>query len=291
MYAFENKTLVAAPISWMQPDPTPLRTANLRAPGDLARCFASETFLDHVASELGADPVELRRRYLTGNTRATSVLEAATQRAGWQPGDISVQLSLIPRKEPVIHGKNGVSQKAEGKGRASHYYSFTRLEAKGRLQLGKRHVSVTGTAWMDHEFGSNQLDEDQVGWDWLSLQLSDGRELMLYLMRKNNGTLDPHSSGTIVSKDGGTRHLPQSSFRMEATGKWESSRSGAVYPMGWRVWVPGEDMELTIRPIIQDQEMETSGSTRVTYWEGGVTAKGISGGHPVSGVGFVEMTG
>ncbi len=206
-------------------------------------------------------------------------------------GDISVRLSLIPRKDPVIHGRNGVSQKAEGKGRASHYYSFTRLEAKGRLQLGKRHVPVTGTAWMDHEFGSNQLDEDQVGWDWLSLQLSDGRELMLYLMRKNNGTLDPHSSGTMVRKDGGTRHLPLSGFRMEATGKWESSRSGAVYPMGWRVWVPGEDMELTIRPISRDQEMETSGSTRVTYWEGGVTAEGTSGGHPVSGVGFVEMTG
>jgi predicted secreted hydrolase len=200
-------------------------------------------------------------------------------------------LSLDPRKPPVVHGQNGVSQKAEGEGRASHYYSLTRLAAKGDLTVDGRAFRVEGAAWMDHEFGSNQLAPGQVGWDWLSLQLSDGRELMLYLMRREGGGIDPHSSGTVVDAEGQARHLPLEAFRFEPVGNWRSPVTGTVYPMGWRVRVPGEGIELKVAPLAEDQELSTEGSTRVIYWEGGVEAEGTSRGAPVEGVGFVELVG
>ncbi|MBI2178679.1 MAG: carotenoid 1,2-hydratase, partial [Candidatus Tectomicrobia bacterium] len=183
-------------------------------------------------------------------------------------------LSLVPRKLPVVHGKDGVSQKAEGAGRASHYYSYTRLAAQGELAVDGRAFRVEGSAWMDHEFGSNQLAPGQEGWDWLSLQLSDGRELMLYLMRREGGKVDPQSSGTVVDAGGRARHLPLEAFRFEPAGRWKSPVTGAVYPMGWSVRVPGEGIELVVAPLAEDQEIWAEGSTRIIYWEGGVEAKG-----------------
>ncbi|OGL61866.1 MAG: hypothetical protein A3I72_11265 [Candidatus Tectomicrobia bacterium RIFCSPLOWO2_02_FULL_70_19] len=200
-------------------------------------------------------------------------------------------LVLAPRKPPVVHGREGVSQKAEGEGRASHYYSFTRLAAQGELTLDGRAFRVEGSAWMDHEFGSNQLAPGQAGWDWLSLQLADGRELMLYHMRREGGGIDPQSSGTVVDADGRARHLPRDAFRFEPAGTWKSPVTGAVYPMGWRVRVSGEGIELEVRPLAEDQELSTEGSTRVIYWEGGVEAKGRWGAESVTGVGFAELVG
>lgn len=204
---------------------------------------------------------------------------------------VKLSLRLVPRKPPAVHGRGGISQKADGAGRASHYYSFTRLTARGELRLDGRRLLVSGIAWMDHEFGSNQLAEDQIGWDWLGLQLSDGRELMLYLMRKKGGGYDRNSSGTLIEADGSMRYLPLRAYRFEPAGRWRSSRSGARYPMGWRVSVPGEGIDIRVRALAKDQELVTEGSTRVTYWEGAVQAEGHSKGKPVSGVGFVEMTG
>jgi len=208
-----------------------------------------------------------------------------------EAGGAGLRLALLPQKPPVIHGEGGVIQKAEGRGRASHYVSFTRLAARGEIMLRGRRLRVEGSAWMDHEFGSNQLAPGQAGWDWLSLQLSDGRDLMLYLMRRREGGHDPRGSGTIVEKDGRARHLPLGAFRLEGTGRWRSPESGAEYPMGWRVQVPAEGIDLTLRPLAEAQELRTSGSTRVTYWEGGVEARGRSGGAEATGLGFVEMTG
>jgi len=208
-----------------------------------------------------------------------------------QDKGISLSLHLLPQKPPAVHGRSGISQKADGPGRASHYYSFTRLKALGELLLDGRRLRVSGTAWMDHEFGSNQLTKDQIGWDWLGLHLSDGRELMLYLMRKKNGGYDRNSSGTLVDADGSVHHLPLRAYRFEPTGRWRSPRSGALYPMGWRVSVPGVGIEIRVKALAKNQELETKGSTRVTYWEGAVQAEGRSKGGQVSGTGFVEMTG
>jgi predicted secreted hydrolase len=243
--------------------------------------------LEQAGAVQGALNVWLRNWRVKGETQkgAYTIRLAAAEK------DISLQLTLSPRKPPAIHGQDGVSQKADGKGRASHYYSLTRLGAEGEIAVDGKKRTVKGEAWMDHEFGSNQLTKDQIGWDWLSLQLSNGRELMLYLMRRRGGGYDRNSSGTLVGADGGIRHLALSDYRFEATGEWKSPKSGATYPMGWRVRVPGEKIELTIRPLTQAQELQTEGSTRVTYWEGAVEASGKAGGVPVTGQGFVEMTG
>lgn len=205
--------------------------------------------------------------------------------------EISLALDLQPVKPPVIHGRQGVSQKAAGVGYASHYYSLTRLTTQGELHYWGRSHQVQGLSWMDHEFSSSQLAPEQVGWDWFSLQLSDGRDLMLYLLRHQDGTLDPHSSGTWVEATGSSQHLPWGSFRVTALGRWRSSRSGATYPAGWRLEIPARDADLTIHPTLPDQELITARSTQVTYWEGSVTVTGQVAGQPVTGRGYVELTG
>ena len=203
----------------------------------------------------------------------------------------TLQLALKSLKPPVLHGDNGHSQKGEGEGRASYYYSLTRMQTHGELIIDGKKEAVRGLSWMDHEFGSNQLREDQVGWDWFSIQLDNQAELMLYLMRRKDGTVDPYSSGTLVSADGTTKHLKLNDYRVEVLDRWKSPKSGANYPVKWKVAIPGEGIELQIDPGFSDQELITNRSTRVTYWEGAVGVIGTFRNAPVKGNGYVEMTG
>jgi predicted secreted hydrolase len=202
-----------------------------------------------------------------------------------------LRLSLKSLKPPVLHGQNGLSQKGEGEGRASYYYSLTRMQTDGTITIGGQKEKVRGLTWMDHEFGSNQLREDQVGWDWFSIQLDNDKELMLYLMRRKDGSVDPYSSGTLVQADGTTRHLTIKDYGVEVLERWKSPKSGADYPMKWKVAVPSEEIELEITPAFPEQELITNRSTRVTYWEGAVAIRGAFKSKPVSGYGYVEMTG
>jgi predicted secreted hydrolase len=202
-----------------------------------------------------------------------------------------LQLQLKSSKAPVLHGKNGLSQKGEGEGRASYYYSLTRMQTDGELTINGKKEKVRGLSWMDHEFGSNQLREDQVGWDWFSIQLDNQTELMLYLMRRKDGSVDPYSSGTLVSANGSTKHLRLNDYRVEVLERWKSPTSGANYPMKWKVTVPGEEIELEITPAFSAQELITNRSTRVTYWEGAVGIKGTVKNKAIVGQGYVEMTG
>jgi predicted secreted hydrolase len=205
--------------------------------------------------------------------------------------DAALRLHLNPLKPPGLHGDNGLSQKAAGRGRASYYYSLTRLKTDGELEIAGRKEKVHGVSWMDHEFGSNQLAEDQVGWDWFSIQLGDRVELMLYLMRRKDGSVDPYSSGTLVYANGTSRHLTLSDFHVQALGRWKSPKSGGIYPMRWTVRVPGEGLELEIAPFFPDQELNTGKSTKVIYWEGSAHVRGTYRTKPVEGLGYVEMTG
>jgi len=202
-----------------------------------------------------------------------------------------LRLGLQPLKAAVLHGRNGLSQKGEGEGRASYYYSFTRMQTEGELAVNGRSEKVRGLTWMDHEFGSNQLREDQVGWDWFSIQLDNQTELMLYLMRRKDGSVDPYSSGTLVGADGSTRNLSKQDYRIEVLERWKSPTSGAIYPMKWKVTVPSESIELEILPAFSEQELVTNRSTRVTYWEGAVQIRGNARGKSIGGHGYVEMTG
>jgi predicted secreted hydrolase len=202
-----------------------------------------------------------------------------------------LRLSLRSQKPPVLHGQNGLSQKGEGEGRASYYYSLTRMQTEGELTVAGKKEKVHGVSWMDHEFGSNQLREDQVGWDWFSIQLDNQTELMLYLIRRKDGSPDPYSSGTLVKADGATKHLVLKDFQVTALNRWKSPKSGGNYPMKWKVTIPSEEIELEIVPAFPDQELITNRSTRVTYWEGAVAINGAFRNKPVTGLGYVEMTG
>lgn len=202
-------------------------------------------------------------------------------------GEDAIDLTLRSRKAPAIHGEDGISVKASGIGYASHYYSMTRLEAAGTIN-GK---NATGLAWMDHEFGSSSLRESQAGWDWFSLQFDNETELMLYVIRRGDGTPDVTSSGSLVTHDGRVIRIRHDQLSIRPLAKWRSPKSGATYPVDWEVDVPALGLKLRVRPVMNAQELITTGSTQVTYWEGAVDASGSFGGTPVRGEGYVEMTG
>ena len=202
-----------------------------------------------------------------------------------------VDLTLTLTKPPVIHGREGISRKGAGQGQASHYYSLTRLETLGTVWVRGEPFEVTGTSWMDHEFGSGGLGEDLVGWDWFSVQFDSNVELMLYLLRKRDGSHDPASSGTLIFPDGTSRHLEREDFVVRTQGQWTSPLSRARYPAKWTLEVPSVPLHVTVTPVLADQELRTGNSTRVTYWEGAVDVRGSYGNAPVAGNGYVELTG
>jgi predicted secreted hydrolase len=205
--------------------------------------------------------------------------------------DFGIELTLAPEKNPVIHGQNGISQKAEGEGYASHYYSISRLKTEGKIFIKTKEIPVQGISWMDHEFGSNQLREYQVGWDWFSIQLNNRMDLMFYQIRHRDGKMDPYSSGTIIFFDRNDQHLSLKEFQIEVLERWKSQKSGATYPSKWSVKIPGYQIELMLDPTVKDQELITKESTRVTYWEGSVKVEGKYQGDPIKGMGYVELTG
>jgi predicted secreted hydrolase len=205
--------------------------------------------------------------------------------------DFSYELTLQPLKPPVLHGSAGYSRKGSTPERASCYYSITRLIAEGTLTLDGKTIPVKGLSWMDHEFSTAPLEPGIIGWDWFSLQLSDQSEIMLFQLRNEHGGLHPASSGTFVDPSGRPRHFNREDFSVEILDQWKSPKSGAVYPVRWRVAVFPLAIQLTVAANMSDQEMQTPGSTGVTYWEGSVAANGSVADQTVQGRGYVELTG
>jgi predicted secreted hydrolase len=202
-------------------------------------------------------------------------------------GDLGVDLLLTSLKPVVAQGEAGMSRKGPEVGNASYYLSETRLATEGTVAEGSQTWHVVGTSWFDHEWGTTVLPPQAVGWDWFGLQLDDDRELMLYRIRRADGSFEPVSAGTLVEPDGTTIHLTADDFAIESTAEWRSPRSGATYPSRWRVRVPMMGLDLVIEPYQADQEV----SARIVYWEGAVRITGRSRGAEVLGVGFVELTG
>jgi predicted secreted hydrolase len=215
------------------------------------------------------------------------MVEPSVYRLRAAQGNLEIDLLLTDRKRPVLHGDSGYSRKGPEPGSASYYYSQTRLETSGMVMVGDVEYSVDGASWMDHEFSTSVLGVDQVGWDWFALHLNDGSELMVFQIRRTDGSVDPFSSGTLVSPDGSARHLSRGDFEVIVESTWRSPRSGAVYPAGWRVEVPAADLMLEIDPYLTDQELDAS----YIYWEGAVRVRGERAGESLTGSGYVEMTG
>ncbi len=206
-----------------------------------------------------------------------------------------LEFTLKSEKPPVIQGENGVSQKSAGVGHASHYVSLTRLATTGTITLGGKPTQVSGLAWMDHEFFTHQLERDQIGWDWFSVQLADNTELMLYRIRRQDGSVDPFSAATFVDASGKSTHLRASDFSLQPAGAtWTTSVTKATYPIQWKIAVPKLGLDLEVRTPLQSQELtgDPSGETLTpSYWEGAVTYEGTRAGAKIRGSGYLEMTG
>ena len=205
--------------------------------------------------------------------------------------DFGIDLELEPGRKPLLHGQAGLSRKGAQEGNASHYYSLTRMPTRGRIWIEGRKFEVSGLSWMDHEFGTSFLEPEQTGWDWFALQLDSGQDLMVFQLRRSDGLLDPHSSGTLLDVSGKARTLGRSDFSLEPVRTWRSPHSGARYPIQWRLSLPGQRLSLTVTAAQPDQELRTPRSTQVTYWEGAVVVTGSHGADPITGRGYLEMTG
>jgi predicted secreted hydrolase len=203
----------------------------------------------------------------------------------------SLQLALNSAKPPVINGVDGVSQKGPGPGQASHYISLTRLAVQGAVGLAGRQYPVKGTAWMDHEFFTENSPQAQAGWDWVSVQFSDQTELMLYRLRQPDGSECPFSAGTFVDAAGRARHLTVKDFEMQPGAAWISPQTHARYPVSWRIEAPPLGMDLTITTPLKSQELVSHNRFTPTYWEGAIDVSGSKRSQPAHGVGYLEMTG
>jgi len=202
---------------------------------------------------------------------------------------VGLDLTQVAEKPPAVHGHDGISLKGACASCASHYYSMTRLRTSGWLRYAGQRLRVTGTSWMDHEFGSDELQPDQAGWDWFSIQLDDRREIMDYRLRRKDGSLTPESSGSLVDPRGTVRYLARDDVLVDATGTWKSPHTGGTYPSGWRVRIPSAHVDLVLTPVLVDQELaNTTGGT--SYWEGAVDIKDAAT-HKHLGQGYVELTG
>lgn len=223
---------------------------------------------------------------------AASVEETSSGiRVRAKSSDFKYDLLLNSVKPPALNGEGGLDAKGPLPGQASYYYSVTRMETSGTVETPTGRSTVSGLSWMDHEFGSNQLGENQVGWDWFALQLSDGSDLMLYHMRLKDGSIDPTSGGTFVDATGKAQTLTLADIEMNPTREWTSKKSGATYPIEWQILIPSLGINIKTRPMLREQELTTEASTNVTYWEGCIEVNGQRNGTGITGFGYMELTG
>lgn len=216
-------------------------------------------------------------------------------------------LSMDSDKPIVLQGKSGYS--AKGPDQGSHYYSLTRLNVQGTLTLSGTEIPVRGTGWLDREWSTSVLSAGQTGWDWFALQLADGRDLMVFNLRREDCSRDPFDHGIVVDAEGNARLLQAEDFELTPLRAWrgpardvlepvrpcipsstgdsaanDTARTAGPWPLEWRLRLAEETF--VIRASILDQRMRTS----VRYWEGLVEVFSESPRREV-GRGYMELTG
>jgi predicted secreted hydrolase len=209
-------------------------------------------------------------------------IEPGQVRLKAQDGAMAIDLTLEQGKPIALQGERGFSAKSDIPGNASYYYSITNQLTGGTVVTPRGAFEVSGNTWLDREWSTSDLPPGAVGWDWFSLQLDDEREVMFFRIRREDGTVYPGASGLVVYADGGTRYLKQNEVEVQVLDRWPSPKSGATYPAEWRFKLPGENMDLHITPLLNNQELDVS----FVYWEGAVRLEGTH-----TGYGYVEMTG
>lgn len=219
-----------------------------------------------------------------------SVTEIApgTVRLQAQTSEVALDLQVSQSLPPVLQGDRGFSQKGVEPGNASYYYSLVQQPTQGTITVNGQVYDVTGVTWKDHEYSTSSLSSGTVGWDWFSLQFDNGTALMLYLLRHDDGTLEPTSAGTFIAADGTTTPLTWQDWQLQVLDTWKSPNSKATYPAKWKLTIPKLALTLQGQPLMPNQELNTS---TATYWEGAVAFQGTEGNRPLSGKGYVELTG
>jgi predicted secreted hydrolase len=203
------------------------------------------------------------------------------------PAGVGLDLDLTATKAPALHGDDGLIDFGPAGG--SYYYSRTAMDATGSLTVDGRTLAVEGSAWFDHQWG-DFISVGGGGWDWFAVNLDDGTDLTLSLVREADGTY-PLIYGTVVAPDGTVRHLERDAFSVAVTDRWTSPATGAIYPAGWTVRIPGDDLTITLRPTVAAQELDTRATTGVVYWEGSQDVQATRGQVSLGGEGYVELTG
>lgn len=201
--------------------------------------------------------------------------------------DHAIDLILASRKPMVLQGDQGFSAKSATPGNASYYYSYTRLATEGTVRVAGEDYAVRGESWMDREWSTSALEEKQAGWDWFSLQLDDGTELMYYRLRLKQGGIDSASAGVWVDHEGNVARLGADDVQATPVREWRSAATQVRYPIAWRLNVPSQALQLAVEPLVDHQELRLT----VRYWEGAVRVSGTRRGRPVSGYGYLELAG
>lgn len=214
----------------------------------------------------------------------------APYRSRIEAEDFGFELEFVPDRPPLAHGRDGFSQKAPAAANASYYYSRPQLAVRGTLRLDGESLAVDGHAWLDHEWSSELLPEGARGWDWIGINLHDGGALMAFQMRDGDGRA--MWAGGTVAAGGARRILEAADVRFVPGRRWRSPRTGASYPVEWEVQL-ADGRRLRLRPLMDDQELDSRRSTGAVYWEGAVRVFEIDaqGGEGEIGQGYLEMTG
>jgi predicted secreted hydrolase len=250
--------------------------------GGRERFHAFERFSRGGAGLAGAQADPLRVWLEDWSMQSTGA-ETFPLRLRAQGTDAAIDLTVRPEKPKVLQGDRGLSQKGPGAGNASYYYSYTRLGTEGTMAVGGDTLQVTGQSWLDREWSTSALGPNQEGWDWFALQLDDGRDLMYYQLRNNDGSASRFSEGVLVGPDGEKTTLSRKDVTVETHDTWTSTDGTHTYPVQWTLRIPSQDLDLKVRALFPNQELD---NVSVRYWEGAVR---VSGSH--SGKGYVELTG
>ncbi len=243
----------------------------------------------------GTAPAELHVWHGDWSARQGPGTDAAPIRLLAAEKGFSLDLTLVNRLAPLLHGEQGYSRKGSLPGNASIYYSLTRLVTSGQVKLGEQEYRVTGESWMDHEFGTSFLEPGTKGWDWFSLHLDDGSDLMLFQLRKGPDAevAEAHAAGTLRKADGTVIKLGPKDFTLTPGRRWVSPSTKAEYPLEWQISLPGHGIILTTQTRLDGQEMK--GNRGPSYWEGSISAAGTIGSakteQKLTGTGYLEMTG
>ena len=265
---------------------------------------SNQIYLAHfTVSDMGGDEFHVAERFSRGGAElagaqaqpyyvwledwSVTEVEPGTVRIQADTQDVSLDLTLVETMPPVLHGDGGLSQKGPEPGNASYYYSIVRQATSGELVIGEETFQVDGLSWKDHEYSTSALSPGSVGWDWFSLQLDDGSALMLFQIRRDDGSIEPYSSASFISNDGALQTLGHEEWQLDVLDTWTSPHSGGEYPAHWRLRIPSIALDPEGRPMMADQELNVS----TIYWEGASEFSGTLSGEPVTARGYVEMTG